>query len=122
MEEKRNVGIDILRVIGILLIILAHVNPPGIIFQLRNFDVVMLVILSGMLSNTSYKKSKGYFKYLVKRFIRLIIPVWIFLIVFFLGNYICYKNFLFGRIYSLRTIINSFLLLRDDTIRICMDF
>lgn len=35
---KRKQYIDILKVIGLLGIILAHVTPPAVVFQLRNFD------------------------------------------------------------------------------------
>ena len=122
MQEKRNIGIDILKVLGTLLIMLAHVNPPVIIFQARNFDVVLLVIVSGMLFSNSYKRSKGYFQYTIKRFIRLVIPVWICLTIFFLGNYICSTYFLLGTIYSLNTIVSSFFMIGNNTIRICMDF
>ena len=101
---------------------LAHVKPPGIIFQARNFDVVLLVIVSGMLFNNSYKRSKRYFQYIIKRFIRLVIPVWIFLTIFFLGNYICSTYFSLGTRYSLKTIVTSFFMVGNDTIRICMDF
>lgn len=108
MEIKRNLSIDILKTLGIILIILAHVNPPGIIFQLRNFDVVLLVILSGALAEKSYKKCVTYFEYIKKRFIRLVIPVWIFLTIFFIGSFIVlYPNIP----YSFKDIISSYLLI-----------
>ena len=44
MNRLKN--IDILRVIGLLCIILAHVKPNDIIFQLRNFDVVLMIMIS----------------------------------------------------------------------------
>ena len=47
---KRDVTVDILKTVGIISIILAHVNPPNAITQLRNFDVILLVILSGILA------------------------------------------------------------------------
>ena len=75
--------IDILKAIGVLCIILAHVNPPGVIFQIRNFDVVLMILLSAYLGLITYKKD-NYFKYIIKRFIRLVIPTWIFLFLFFL--------------------------------------
>lgn len=82
-EKTSNLGIDILKSIGIILIILAHMGIPKVLFQLRNFDVVLLVILSGFLSVKSYKSNQSFYKYIKKRFIRLIIPVWIFLTIFF---------------------------------------
>lgn len=45
--------IDFLKMLGLLCIMLAHVNPPQIIMQLRNFDVPFMVILSGMLAANS---------------------------------------------------------------------
>ena len=55
--KKRRIDIDILKTIGILMVILAHVNPPNIIFQLRNFDVVLLIIVSSYLTIKSSKRS-----------------------------------------------------------------
>ncbi|MCI8412252.1 MAG: acyltransferase [Clostridia bacterium] len=108
MEIKRDITIDILKTLGIILILLAHVNPPGIIFQLRNFDVVLLVILSSILAENSYKKCNGCFEYIKKRFIRLIIPVWIFLTFFFIGAIaFSYPNIP----YSFKDILNSYLLI-----------
>ena len=34
------------RAVGTLLVILAHVNPPRFLFEVRNFDVVLLVVVS----------------------------------------------------------------------------
>ena len=45
--------IDFLKTLGLFCIILAHVNAPGFVMQLRNFDVPLMVILSGMLAATS---------------------------------------------------------------------
>ncbi|PAK50013.1 acyltransferase family protein, partial [Priestia megaterium] len=73
IPKKRDERIDILRAIAILCIILAHSNPMGVIFQLRNFDVTMMVFLMGssfFLSNQ--KKTINYGNYVIKRFKRLI--------------------------------------------------
>jgi len=45
----RDARFAILKVIAFLGIILAHAKPPTFIFQLRNFDVPMLVLVSGAL-------------------------------------------------------------------------
>ncbi len=85
MEKvKREASIDILKCIGMLLIILAHCGAPTFIDEIRNFDVVLLVILSGTVAIKSYERSKSGFKYIKKRLIRLIIPTYIFLTVLFL--------------------------------------
>lgn len=88
---NRNTNLDFLRFVGISCIILAHMNVPGIIFQARNFDVPLMVLLSGIsFSQFSSKSYSSYRNYLYSRFTRLIIPTWIFLIFYnyvnFLGN------------------------------------
>lgn len=97
-------NIDILRVIGLLCIILAHVEPNNIIFQIRNFDVVLMIMISSYLYiiNDKYK-GKIDLKYFKKRLKRLLIPTWIFLIIFFIISSVFMK-------YDLKTIILSFLL------------
>ena len=50
MEDRlnyklRDYNIDILRAIGSLLVILAHVRPPEIILNFRSFDVILLVFI-----------------------------------------------------------------------------
>jgi fucose 4-O-acetylase-like acetyltransferase len=79
--------LDLLRFIGLSMIILAHSSPGLVIFQLRNFDVPLMVLLSGAVFGLSYKDEK-YFAYVWKRFKRLVLPVWIFLTVYFLAIYI----------------------------------
>ncbi len=75
---QRNVTIDILRLCGLLLIMLAHVNPPNIIFQIRTFDVPMMVFVSGVSYYLSKKANVDFFSYAYSRFKRLVLPVWIF--------------------------------------------
>ncbi|HGS5729852.1 TPA: acyltransferase [Vibrio cholerae] len=80
---SRNFKIDLLRSVGLLLIILAHVLPPEIIFRIRSFDVPLMIFISGVSFTLSYKHIP-YFAYLYKRILRLLCPVWIFLTVFFI--------------------------------------
>ena len=42
--------VDAAKVVGLLCIVMAHVSPPGIVAQLRNFDVPLMVIVSGILA------------------------------------------------------------------------
>lgn len=81
---KRDNRIDILRFIGLAMIIFAHVEPSGIVFQLRNFDVPLMVLVSGMSFGISYKENDSFFVYLWKRIKRLVFPVWVFLTFYFL--------------------------------------
>lgn len=79
--KQRLIFIDYLKVMGLMLVILAHVNCPPFIMQIRSFDVPLLVFLSGYLAYISYNiNKKGYY---AKRIFRLAMPSWIFLVVFF---------------------------------------
>lgn len=77
----RDNNIDLLRFVGLSLIILAHVSPPPIIFNIRTLDVPLMVFISGL---TCYGKDIQYsWGYLSHRFARLVFPVWIFLTIYF---------------------------------------
>lgn len=81
---KRELSIDLLRTIGLLCIVLAHVSPPKIVQQIRSFDVPFMVLISGILFRLSNNNNNNFsFKYIYKRFIRLVLPVWVFLLLFF---------------------------------------
>lgn len=56
MSLRRIGYIDFLKTLGLLLLILAHVDAPAFILQLRCFDVPLMVILSGILAKDSYKR------------------------------------------------------------------
>jgi peptidoglycan/LPS O-acetylase OafA/YrhL len=81
--NSRNQTIDILRVLGTFLVILAHVNAPAFLINLRSFDVVMLVFLSG-LTLGSKRTNIGYINYVKKRFKRLIVPLYKILFILLL--------------------------------------
>ena len=84
----RNEKVDILRFIGLSMIIFAHVDPPGILFQLRNFDVPLMILVSAMSFSISYKTNEPYQSYVWKRIKRLVFPVWIFLSFYFLALWV----------------------------------
>lgn len=107
---KRDVKFDGLRVIGLLAIILAHVNPPTLLFQLRNFDVPLMVLVSGAVYGLSSGAKKKYLSYIWGRILRLLLPTWVFLCVFFLVQAV------FGIFYSPPTILSSLFLLNDNGI------
>jgi len=83
---KRDDTLDMLRGIGLLCIMLAHVGPPAFLFQLRNFDVPLMVLVAGssFAMSTANGLKTGYIEYIIKRLIRLVIPTWTFLSLFFL--------------------------------------
>lgn len=78
----RDTRIDFLRFTGLMMIILAHVYPPPWLFQLRNFDVPLMVFISGLSYRLSVK-DEPYGSYVWARVQRLVFPVWIFLTLLF---------------------------------------
>ena len=78
---NRYLYIDKLKKLGLLLFFLAHVSPLVFLFQLRNFDVILMIIVSSILFFLSRKKL-SFGDYILKRFKRLVIPTWIFLTIF----------------------------------------
>ena len=81
-DTYRVPSIDALRFIGITCIILAHVLGPGsLLFQLRSFDVPLMVFVSGLVS--ARKATPNYGKYLAHRALRLMMPVWLFYTLYF---------------------------------------
>ena len=112
---SRDNTIDVLRTIGLLSIILAHVSPPLFINSLRTFDVPLMVIVSAFAYSGSRANSLPYSDYLKKRINRLIVPVWIFLILYFIFFYMV--DLLTGNhTVTLLKILCSFLLLNNDSI------
>ena len=81
--QKRDISIDILRAIALLGLIAAHVTTSDFVFQLRSFDVPMMVFLSGVVYSNSKTASSRYTTYVYKRFVRIIIPTWIFIVLYF---------------------------------------
>ena len=87
-QTDRQYYIDFLKVIGLTGIIIAHVGSPSWAMMLRSFDVPLMVIISSLLAEKSYKKygDKGLLsarQYFVSRIKRLVIPTWIFLTFYF---------------------------------------
>lgn len=105
---ERNKEIDVLKFIGLMCIVLAHVNiDNGIIFQIRNFDVVLLVLVSGYFSCDSYKRSKNLREFYKKRILRLLVPTYVYITFFFIITY--YINNC-KMMYNLKDIICTYLL------------
>ena len=80
-EKKRLHHIDRLKVFGLLLVMLAHVDLPVWLAQIRSFDVPLLVFASAYLARKTYHKGSiiAYYK---KRLVRLAVPAWIFALFF----------------------------------------
>lgn len=90
-QTTRDIKYDILKTIGIFCIILAHSQPPDMIQQIRNFDVPLMVLVSGsLLANFSRPSYISIGKYLSHRIPRLIAPVWLFYICFYGSSFLIY--------------------------------
>lgn len=111
----RNLNLDILKSISLLLLISAHTNLPNnsLFFQLRCFDVPLIVFVSGYLFSLYAQKNKRiiYLDYVKKRTIRLLVPTWTFLIIFFSISFVLCFLFKQNFPFSVEKILSSFLLL-----------
>ena len=106
---ERDLRIDFLRFVGLSLVILAHVQAPFTLTQIRSFDVPLIVFVSGLTSSS--KIISNYWQYVWKRTKRLVIPVWFFLTVY-LTTFYFLQGFLLSEKYLTGTmILRSFLLL-----------
>lgn len=115
MVKDRIIFIDYLKIIGLFCIILAHVCTNQYILQIRNFDVPLMVVISGFLAIDSYKRSiennQSIFNYYWKRISWLLIPTWMFLSLYFLLVFLLVFITKGNYPYSFSTILRSFLLL-----------
>lgn len=106
-KQTRDAIVDRLRILGIFLVILAHCPIPDYVFEVRQFDVAMLVMISGMSYLLSCRRhvEEKWTTYVWRRFKRLVLPVWALLTVYFVFFY-----FVFHNTFSWRFILESFAL------------
>lgn len=97
---KRNFEIDFLRCIGLIGILLSHSKCPIVLMQLRSFDVPLMVFVSALCSMNFSSNVLNFGSYIQKRFIRLVLPVWIFVLLSSTGIFPHYElpSILFGGI------------------------
>lgn len=113
----RDGAIDILRVLGLFLIIMAHTSlchdSASFGFNVRNFDVVMMVFVSGLSFSRTYKPittAREYFCFIWRRFKRLVIPCWLFITVYLLFSLLM-RPFFYNELFSLPNVILSYSLI-----------
>ena len=82
LSVQRDAKIDIMRAVGTLLVMLAHVTLPDTLQKIRSFDVVMLVFISGF--SFSYRKSSTYGTYLWQRVKKLVLPTYAIITALFI--------------------------------------
>lgn len=106
--KERNQTLDLLRILGIALVIMNHCAFSDTVNEIIAFDVVLLMFVMGMsFALSSFELSKdSYLKYAYKRFHRLILPCWVFLIIL-------YEIFdaVFKEGFGFNVLVHSFLLL-----------
>lgn len=115
IKSVRNNKIDILRFLGIILIILAHCDAPLEINNFRCFDVILLVFISAYMYDENKCVNKNtYILYLKNKAKRLLKPTYFFIISFSLVLFIGYR--LMGReeLFGVKQMFNSLLLCEDS--------
>lgn len=94
MADKRDLSIDVLRCIGLFGLFIAHISDSSLLLQIRDFDVPLMVFLSGICFynplTSSQSKGKDYWGYVKKRLIRLVLPAEVFMLLFFPLNILSY--------------------------------
>ena len=83
---QRDLSIDLLRFVGLSLIVLAHVSPPFWLWEIRSFDVPLMVFVSGLAyAGRTSDFTPAFFWHRAKR---LLVPVWLFLTLYFLSAFV----------------------------------
>ena len=94
IKDSRNINIDFLRFIGLILVVLAHVKSPHWLHEIRCFDVPIMVFCSGL--TCKGKVFGNYWSYIWKRTKRLLIPSYLFVLFFYAwfyaGEYVATKT------------------------------
>ena len=106
-NSTRDSSIDILRCLALTGIILVHSKPALFWAQLRSFDVPLMVLLSAVCFNMNVGGHFSYSSYLKKRFVRLVMPSWIFLTCYFIGNYALTKHISISKMIACYTLTTS---------------
>lgn len=106
--EKRDPSIDLMRFIGLSLIVLAHIGlsrTESVLFQLRSFDVPLMIFTSGLAF--SGKNTGAYLPFILKRALRLLLPVYIFVTAYMLLNPVL-SEYGLVKAYSAKDIIGTY--------------
>ncbi|WP_339266761.1 acyltransferase [Paenibacillus sp. FSL R5-0470] len=101
ITTKRDQSIDILRAFCTLFIMLAHVDIPELLLNIRTFDVTVLILISGIsMGYESKKYNLTYGGYIWKRVQKLLIPTYMVIttifITIFLFSLVLKKEFLWN--------------------------
>lgn len=115
LDEQRDTRLDFMRALGTLTIIVPHVLSPDLLVQVRTFDVVMLVFVSGM--SYAYqavnKRKIEYYQYVKKRCIKLLYPTLILIFTVFISINLASVAFGKGMHYHMHDLLNSLFLFEE---------
>lgn len=103
VQGPRRPDLDLLRSVALVCIVLAHVEPPARVLELRDFDVVLMMMVSGGASSISSHSVRST-STLLRRLRRLVCPTYLFFSVFYTVEW------LLGTPPSLRVILDTALL------------
>lgn len=84
---EREASIDLMRMLGLALIFLAHAGLPAssAVFQFRTFDVPVMVFVSALAYSRRDIGNAG--RFLLRRTLRLLLPLYVFLLLYFLVSF-----------------------------------
>ena len=111
MSVTRSVNLDLLRIIGVLIIMMAHASPPEWLFQLRNFGTPLLIVASALTYSAIFVNRTPQIKpFYKKRLMRLVLPAWVFVSFFFV--FFLALSYMLGVEYpfTIKQIIKTYLL------------
>lgn len=113
--QKRDTKLDFMRALGTLTIIVPHVSSPDIMVQIRTFDVVMLVLISGM--SYAYQMADGYLleygQYVKKRFSKLVFPTYFLIFIVYFSMNVISVALSKGIYYDITDLLKSLFLFED---------
>ncbi len=109
MSKARIIHLDLMRFLGVLIIMVAHANPPQWLFQLRNFGTPLLIVASALTHAYIYStRELSLISFYKKRLFRLIVPAWTFLAFFFVAFFLAGKALNEGFPFTVSKIVSSF--------------
>ena len=95
-QNERNVSIQLIRIVAMFMIVTDHMihycNIPmkSMIMQLTNSGVFIFLFISGYLFGN--KKIDNWGKWFLKRGLRIFIPYWVFLLIYFIVEEIVWQD------------------------------
>jgi hypothetical protein len=111
----RRIEYDLMRVLGIGSIMLAHANPPETIFQLRNIGIPVLIAASAMTFRAiDERRPIEAPSFLWRRIWRLTVPVWVFLTLWFATVFAVAALAGKAQPFSADYVLNSYLFLTEQ--------